>query len=188
MKKVFTTGEAAEICKISQQTIIRCFDTGKLKGFLVPGSKFRRIPRDALIAFMKNNNIPNDVLNNLKTKVLVVTSEIAVQSLFESARSNDVDIEIAKDTFTAGMKAEAFEPDLIIAHDGVENVDSLTLCRGVRQQDKFNETRVVIISDNLTESLIRQHRSAGATATTGVPANPDDVIAGHVNTREPQAA
>ena len=32
-KTVFTTGEAAKICKVSQQTIIRCFDNGSLKGF-----------------------------------------------------------------------------------------------------------------------------------------------------------
>ena len=37
MKTVFTTGEAAKICKVSQQTIIRCFDNGQLKGFRVPG-------------------------------------------------------------------------------------------------------------------------------------------------------
>ena len=37
LKQVFTTGEAAEICKVSQQTIIRCFDSGRLKGFRVPG-------------------------------------------------------------------------------------------------------------------------------------------------------
>ena len=46
MKTVFTTGEAAKICKVSQQTIIRCFDSGQLKGFRVPGSRFRRIPRE----------------------------------------------------------------------------------------------------------------------------------------------
>ena len=39
MKTVFTTGEAAKICKVSQQTIIRCFDNGQLKGFRVPGSR-----------------------------------------------------------------------------------------------------------------------------------------------------
>ncbi len=42
-KAVFTTGEAAGICRLSQQTIIRCFDSGQLEGFRVPGSKFRRI-------------------------------------------------------------------------------------------------------------------------------------------------
>ena len=75
MKTVFTTGEAAEICKVSQQTIIRCFDSGRLKGFRVPGSRFRRIPREALIAFMKDNNIPPDALDSGKTKVLVVDDD-----------------------------------------------------------------------------------------------------------------
>ena len=51
MKTVFTTGEAAKICKVSQQNIIRCFDSGQLKGFRVPGSRFRRIPRDQLYAW-----------------------------------------------------------------------------------------------------------------------------------------
>ena len=60
MKTVFTTGEAAKICKVSQQTIIRCFDSGQLKGFRVPGSRFRRIPRDILYKFMKENGIPTD--------------------------------------------------------------------------------------------------------------------------------
>src|ERR1700712_4394674 len=75
MKTVFTTGEAAEICKVSQQTIIRCFDSGRLKGFRVPGSRFLRIPRDALIQFMKENGIPPDSLDNGKTKVLVVDDD-----------------------------------------------------------------------------------------------------------------
>ena len=52
-KQVFTTGEAAELCKVSQQTIIRCFDRGRLKGFRVPGSRFRRIPRAELLRFMR---------------------------------------------------------------------------------------------------------------------------------------
>ncbi len=58
-KQVFTTGEAAEICKVSQQTIIRCFDAGRLQGFRVPGSRFRRIPRIELLRFMKANDIPS---------------------------------------------------------------------------------------------------------------------------------
>jgi len=60
MEKPFTTGEAAKICNVSQQTIIRCFDSGALKGFRVPGSRFRRIPRDILYRFMKDSDIPTD--------------------------------------------------------------------------------------------------------------------------------
>src|SRR5437588_7350564 len=74
-KTVFTTGEAAKICKVSQQTIIRCFDNGSLKGFRVPGSRFRRIPREALYKFMKDNKIPTDALESGKRKVLLVDDD-----------------------------------------------------------------------------------------------------------------
>ena len=81
MKDLFTTGEAAEICKISQQTIIRCFDSGKLEGFRVPGSKFRRIPRDSLIKFMKDNGIPLDNIETGKKRVLLVDDDAEIIEL-----------------------------------------------------------------------------------------------------------
>ncbi|HEY1187704.1 MAG TPA: helix-turn-helix domain-containing protein [Gemmata sp.] len=59
---VYTTGEAARLCRVSQQTIIRCFDNGQLKGFRVPGSRFRRITQAGLVEFMAANNIPTDLL------------------------------------------------------------------------------------------------------------------------------
>ena len=33
LKELYTTGEAADVCSLSQQTIIRCFDSGRLRGF-----------------------------------------------------------------------------------------------------------------------------------------------------------
>lgn len=57
-EKLFTTGEAAKLCKVSQQTIIRCFDSGDLQGFRVPGSRFRQIPREYLVKFMIKHGIP----------------------------------------------------------------------------------------------------------------------------------
>ena len=43
-----TTGEAARFLRVSQQTVIRMVDDGKLPGYRVPGSKFRRIPADGI--------------------------------------------------------------------------------------------------------------------------------------------
>jgi excisionase family DNA binding protein len=65
----FTTGEAAELCGVSQQTIIRNFDSGELKGFRVPLSAFRRIPRESLRAFMLANGIPTGPLDAIEPVV-----------------------------------------------------------------------------------------------------------------------
>ena len=55
---VLTTGQVAKICHISQQTVIRSFDGGVLKGFKVPGSRSRRIPIESLRKLMEESNIP----------------------------------------------------------------------------------------------------------------------------------
>src|SRR5210317_611337 len=106
MKNLFTTGEAAEICNISQQTIIRCFDSGRLDGFRIPGSRFRRIPRDNLIKFMKDNGIPLDNLNsekNGKIKVLIVDDDVEIIELMVDVLSRDGRFDIQ----TAGSGYEA---------------------------------------------------------------------------------
>ena len=83
MKAVFTTGEVAEVCRISQQTVIRCFDKGSLRGYRVPGSKFRRIPREALIDFMKLNHIPMENLDSGKHRVLIVDDDVDIVDMLE---------------------------------------------------------------------------------------------------------
>ncbi|TSC78894.1 MAG: response regulator receiver protein [Candidatus Peregrinibacteria bacterium Gr01-1014_25] len=57
---VYTTGEAAAVAKVSQQTIIRWIDAGLLKGYRVPGSSHRRIVREVLEQFLRNNNMTID--------------------------------------------------------------------------------------------------------------------------------
>jgi len=56
--KYYTTTQAARLSGLSVNSIIRCFDSGKLKGFRIPGSLFRRIPKSSFIAFLEENSIP----------------------------------------------------------------------------------------------------------------------------------
>lgn len=57
VKQVFSTGEAAKFCKVAPRTVMKWFDSGKLKGYRIPGSNDRRIPREQLIRFMKDNGM-----------------------------------------------------------------------------------------------------------------------------------
>src|SRR5947207_1217774 len=45
MKKVFTTGQVAKICKVAPRTVSKWFDSGRLRGYRIPGSQDRRIPQ-----------------------------------------------------------------------------------------------------------------------------------------------
>ena len=71
--RVFTTGEAAKLAYVSQQTIIRCVDNGSLGAHRVPGSRFRRIPERSLWKFLIEQNIPTDRIGGGKQFVLVAS-------------------------------------------------------------------------------------------------------------------
>jgi excisionase family DNA binding protein len=56
--RVFTTGQVAKICSVAPRTVQKWFDSGKLRGYRIPGSQDRRVPREQLIRFLRDNGMP----------------------------------------------------------------------------------------------------------------------------------
>jgi excisionase family DNA binding protein len=164
MKTVFTTGEAAKICKVSQQTIIRCFDNGQLKGFRVPGSRFRRIPREALYKFMKDNGIPTDALESGKRKVLLVDDdhelvEVMTRFLVDDGR---FEVKTAGNGFDAGMMVKEYRPDIIVLDVMLPDINGKEVCHRVRADNTLEEVRILCISGMIEEDKIQELRLSGA--------------------------
>jgi len=173
MKDLFTTGEAAVICRVSQQTIIRCFDAGKVEGFRVPGSKFRRIPRQSLIKFMKDNNIPLDNIDSGKKKVLIVDDDSEIVELIEDVlvRDGRFDIETASSGYGAGMKTQQFRPDLILLDYMLPDVNGNVVCRTIKSNPDFDDIRILIVSGVIKEEEIGQLLESGAEGFIKKPFN-----------------
>jgi excisionase family DNA binding protein len=60
----YSTGEVAKILRVSARTVIKWFNKEELKGFKIPGSRYRRIPHDNLIDFMEENDLPESLLED----------------------------------------------------------------------------------------------------------------------------
>lgn len=163
-KTVFTTGEAARICKVSQQTIIRCFDNGSLKGFRVPGSRFRRIPRDQLFQFMKDNGIPTDALESGKRKVLIVDDDEDLVELLVDvfARDGRFEIRTANNGFDAGMFVKEFRPDLVVLDVMLPDINGKEVCQRVRQDDTLEAVKIICISGMVEQDKVADLKAAGA--------------------------
>ena len=179
MKTVFTTGEAAKICKVSQQTIIRCFDSGQLKGFRVPGSRFRRIPRDQLYAFMRDNGIPTDALDSGRRKILVVDDDEDLVELIVDALQRDgrLDVRSENNGFGAGMMIKEFRPDLIVLDVMLPDINGKEVCRLVRSQKAMDDVQIICISGMVEEDKIQELRDAGANDFMKKPFDVDDLVA-----------
>jgi len=178
MKTVFTTGEAAKICKVSQQTIIRCFDNGQLKGFRVPGSKFRRIPREALYKFMRDNNIPTDALESGKRKVLLVDDDPEVVDTINRALQDDgrFEVRIATNGFDAGMMVKEYRPDLLVLDVMLPDINGKEVCHRVRADPAMEDVRIVCISGMIEDDKIQELKLAGADDFLGKPFDVDVLI------------
>ena len=163
-KTVFTTGEAAKICKVSQQTIIRCFDNGSLKGFRVPGSRFRRIPRDHLYSFMKENGIPTDALESGKRKLLVVDDDVDLVDLMVDGFAQDgrFEIKTANNGFDAGMLVKEFRPDLVVLDVMLPDINGKEVCQRVRGDDTMKTVKIICISGMVEQDKIADLMAAGA--------------------------
>ena len=164
MKTVFTTGEAAKICKVSQQTIIRCFDSGQLKGFRVPGSRFRRIPRDVLFKFMKENGIPTDALESGKRKALIVDDDLELVELLRDVLEADgrFEIRVANNGFDAGMMVKEYHPDIIVLDVMLPDINGKEVCQRVRSDSALDDVRIICISGMVEQDKIADLKKSGA--------------------------
>lgn len=164
MKTVFTTGEAAKICKVSQQTIIRCFDSGQLKGFRVPGSRFRRIPRDVLYKFMKENGIPTDALESGRRKALVVDDDEELVELIKDVLETDGRFEVrtANNGFDAGMMVREYHPDVMVLDVMLPDINGREVCQRVRMDPSLDDCKIICISGMVEQDKIEELRESGA--------------------------
>jgi len=178
MKTVFTTGEAAKICKVSQQTIIRCFDSGQLRGFRVPGSRFRRIPRDILFRFMKENGIPTDALESGRRKALIVDDDEELVELIRDALEADgrFEIRVANNGFDAGMMVKEYHPDVIVLDIMLHDINGKEVCQRVRSDSNLDDVKIICISGMVEQDKIEDLKASGANEFVQKPFEVEQLI------------
>jgi excisionase family DNA binding protein len=168
MKKVFTTGQVAKICKVAPRTVSKWFDSGRLKGYRIPGSQDRRIPREQLIRFLKEHGMPLGELEEEEWhKILVIGAErLFIDRLQEMLPENeDYKYEIANSGFEAGIMAESFHPDTIIIDLSLGRSEALQIASNLRRNPQYEQTLMVALAaedEADPDSLKSQHHFSEA--------------------------
>ncbi len=148
MRTIFTTGQVAKICKVAPRTVSKWFDSGRLRGYRIPGSQDRRIPREHLIRFLKEHGMPlGDLEDEAMAKVLIVGQD---QVLIENLRQKlPVDrsfkVAVAASGFEAGIQAESFHPDCIIVDFSIGRVEALQICQNLRRNSEYSDTILIAL-------------------------------------------
>ena len=149
-KDVLTTGDVARICNVAPRTVSKWFDTGKLRGYRIPGSKDRRIPLDQLVRFMRAHDIPLNGLESGSTRVLIVESDANVGRLLAEALSRDAGFETltARHAFEAGHAAANSKPRVILMDVAISGMSGRETLLAIKNLPEMNGTRFVAISNS----------------------------------------
>jgi len=179
MKQSFSTSEVAKYCHVTADTIRKWAEARRIQVFKTPGGH-RRIRREDLIRFLRENNIPiHPELNDSGVRVLVVDYEKAsisvVQRFLERAQT-PFEVQVASDAFAAGQQVATFRPDVIFLDLHLPGLDGLDVCRRIKSSPELGGTQVIALT-SVEEGPANYSRiyEQGAAAYLRKPFTPDDL-------------
>lgn len=177
-KQSFSTSDVARYCHVTADTIRKWAEAGKLRVFKTPGGH-RRIRREDLVRFMKDNNIPlHEDLGNPGVKILVVDDEKAVISVirrFLERSDTPFQIEVATDGYDAGSLVSSFRPDVVFLDLRLPGIDGFEVCRRIKHNSNTETTQVIAMTGYYQGEAAQRVLELGASMLLQKPFTPDDL-------------
>ena len=175
-KTVLTTGDVARLCGVTIRTVIKWFETGRLEGYRLPGSRERRFPRDAVERFLARNGMPVSLLSGPGApgatatggarRILVVDDDAAVRGLVQRylATLGLFEIHSAGSGWEAGLKTVLVRPDLILLDYRLGDTTGDQVVAMLRSQDLRPRPAILVMSAYLEGHDVERVLALGAEA------------------------
>lgn len=144
-RQVLTTGEVAKLCNVAPRTVSKWFDSGRLRGYRIPGSKDRRIPLDQLVAFMRAHGLPLNGLETGARRVIMLDDDRAFTQAVERALSETgrYEVSLADSAFEAGALVQELRPHVLIVDVGRSDVVPRDMRRYLRAAPELRDLIVI---------------------------------------------
>ncbi|HUS92250.1 MAG TPA: helix-turn-helix domain-containing protein [Phycisphaerae bacterium] len=160
-KDVLTTGDVARICRVAPRTVSKWFDTGKLRGYRIPGSRDRRIPLQQLVAFMRVHGIPLDGLDQGCCRIMALSDSLPRDVVDAVNAGERYELRTATNGFEAGMIAQAFRPHVVVVDVSDDDDDAAGVCRHVKGAAELDAAKVLAAIEGPAPDRERRLTSQG---------------------------
>ena len=150
--KTLTSGDIANYLDVTQRTVIRWINSGKLKGFKLPGRGNNRIQTVDFIDFLKQNRMPipdqlQEEFSPVSTSILLIDDEPAVlRAMTRALKPLHLKIHSAADGFHAGLLLEQLNPAMIVLDLSMPGMDGFAVIRYIRDEQKNSDIRILVVS------------------------------------------
>ena len=108
----------------------------------------RRIPRQSLVKFMRENKIPLDAIESGKRKILIVDDDVEIVELMVDVLERDgrFEVKTASSGYEAGLVTEKFRPELILLDYMLPDVNGNIVCQTIKKNPEFENIKIIIVS------------------------------------------
>lgn len=148
-KRIYTTGDIARIFDVNINTVVKWFEEGMLKGYKLPNSTARRVPRAELVDFMVSRNIPMTRGPRESINIMLVTRRPGLEAKFRKMVENafGYSLRVAGSSFESGFLCAERAPDVIFFDEEYTDFKPGQYLNKVSSQPQFAHTKMIIITD-----------------------------------------
>jgi excisionase family DNA binding protein len=178
-KTYLTPNEVAELLMVNPVTVRQWAARGLLRAVKTPGGHRRFLLSDVEEFARSRGAEPGLRPNGRPGRVLVVDDDpefgLYLVELI-AMRDADVQTELARDGFEAGVKTEAFRPHAIVLDIRMPGIDGFEVCKLLRTRASLDHVRIVAVTAHHTPEIAARMLAAGADACLSKPVDPESLL------------
>ena len=179
-KTHLTPNEVAELLMVNPVTVRQWAARGLLRSLTTPGGHRRFLLSDVEEFARSRGATPVPRKSGRPDRVLVVDDDPQIcRSIADLIRRHapQVETEIARDGFEAGVKVESFRPHALVLDLMMPGMDGFEVCRRLRERPTLNHIRIVAITGFPSAENVERVLAAGADACLPKPIDSDRLVA-----------
>ncbi len=165
-KDILTTGDVARLCRVTIRTVIKWYEQGRLPGYRLPGSRDRRFTRIAVESFMRDNEIPIDLLDVKRPRVLVVDDDDGVRTMIARYLTSlgVLEVETAGSGWDAGLKTASWRPRVLLLDFQLGDTTGDKVLTTIRATEGVPQPAIIVMSAHLEQEQADELMENGADA------------------------
>jgi excisionase family DNA binding protein len=196
-KTHLTPNEVAELLMVNPVTVRQWAARGLLRSLTTPGGHRRFLLSDVEEFARSRGATPVARHSGRPDRILIVDDDPNVSRLIAELiqeRDDEVETEVARDGFEAGVKVESFRPHALVLDLMMPGIDGFEVCRRLRARPTLNHIRIVAGTGLPQQRERRPHPGRGSRCLSAEAARrraaPDRARTGRAEERRvaPEAA
>jgi two-component system response regulator VicR len=175
---LLSSGQIAEHCQVSYETVSNWIKSGKLSAHQTPGGH-RRIKIDDFDDFLARHGMPLFGRRQRPGyRILIVDDSVSTADMYAKmlATTRRYEISVCYDGFEAGMNVERERPDLILLDLLLPGIDGFRICTMVKENPEYKRIKILVITGSATAENLQRVLESGADGWLAKPVGVYELI------------